>query len=388
MFMEVISMKFIIKKSMIYLVIISSVLNISCADKNITSNENQPKYSLEIIQEDGYAIESNAYIYDGMMRITNGKEGNEKRYGYMDTLGKVAIEPVYLNTVSFSDGLVFVKKDAEKGYYLNKKGDLVIEKVNGEILGLGDLFKNGYAVVYSQVEKNGATDVRVINKNGDVLLSSEITQYNFSNIGHGYFEKFKPSDYQARMIIDYSGKVIYSNGASLIFPSNDASGFFTFDNEVYGIVYNNTFQEPIFQSISEFVDNRALVVDLEGTVYLIDSEGNKKANLSEVYSNIDKSNLNVFSNSVVALNFLDDQSAVIIDAEGLVVKNTDLNHIFSYDNGIALCMKNGKYGYVDAMGNIILEPVYDIATNCSDGIGFVRKEEQWYRFELISLGNR
>jgi len=372
---------------MIYLVIISSVLNISCANKNITSNANQPKYSLELIKEDGYAIESNAYIYDGMMRITNGKEGNEKRYGYMDILGKVAIEPIYLNTVSFSEGLAFVKVESEKGYYINKEGDVLIEKVDGESLGFGDLFRSGYAVVYSQAEINGVPDIKVINNKGEVLFSSEITEYVYSNIGNGYFEKFAPSDYKARKIVDFSEKIIYSNGASLIFPSSDGSGFYTFDYIVYGIVHDNTFNEPIFQSISKFGDNRALVVDLDGSAYLIDSEGNKKSNLSEVYPNIDKSNLNVFSNGIVALNFSDDQTSIIIDTEGLFVKDTDLNHIFSYENGIALYMENGKYGYVDEVGNIILEALYDGATNCSDGIGFVRKEEQWYRFELISLGN-
>lgn len=170
-------MKSIMKKGMIVLVVFSSVFSGACADKNITSNKNQPNYTLEKIKDDGYEIESSAYIYDGMMRITNGKEGNEKRYGYMDNLGKIAIEPVYFNTVSFSEGLAFVKVDEEKGYYINKKGDVLIGKVDGENLGFGDLFRNGYAVVYSQAEMNGVTDVIVINNKGEVLFSSAITKY-------------------------------------------------------------------------------------------------------------------------------------------------------------------------------------------------------------------
>lgn len=381
-------MKSIMKKGMIVLVVFSSVFSGACADKNITSNKNQPNYTLEKIKDDGYEIESSAYIYDGMMRITNGKEGNEKRYGYMDNLGKIAIEPVYFNTVSFSEGLAFVKVDEEKGYYINKKGDVLIGKVDGENLGFGDLFRNGYAVVYSQAEMNGVTDVIVINNKGEVLFSSAITKYVYTNIGHGYFEKFAPSDYKTREIVDSSGKTIYSNGASLIFPSSEGSGFYTFDYKVYGIVHDKFFNDPIYQLISKFVDNRALVVDLDGSVYLIDSKGNKRVNLSEVYSNIDKNNLNVFSNGMVALNFSDDKTSIIIDTEGLIVSETNLKRLFSYENGIALYMENGKYGYADEMGNIMLEAIYDNATNCSDGIGFVNKDEQWYRFELIGPGNR
>lgn len=188
-------MKCIMKKGMIALVVLSSVFNVSCADKMITSNDNL-KYTLEKIEENGYKIETSAYIYDGMMRITNGQEGNEKRYGYMDLFGQVAIEPVYFNTVSFSEGLAFVKVDEEKGYYINKKGDVLIEKVEDDNLGFGDLFRNGYAVVYSQAEMNGVTDVKVINNKGEILFSSEITEYVYSNIGNGYFEKFAPSDYK------------------------------------------------------------------------------------------------------------------------------------------------------------------------------------------------
>lgn len=153
-------------------------------------------------------------------------------------------------------------------------------------------------------------------------------------------------------------------------------------------MHDNSFNDPIYQSISKFGDNRALVIDLDGSVYLIDSEGNKRANLSEVYSNIDKNSLNVFSNGMVALNFSDDKTSIIIDIEGLVVSETNLKCIFSYENGIALYMENGKYGYVDEVGNIVLEAIYDNATNCSNGIGFVNKDEQWYRFELITHGNR
>lgn len=153
-------------------------------------------------------------------------------------------------------------------------------------------------------------------------------------------------------------------------------------------MHDKFFNDPIYQLISKFVDNRALVVDLDGSVYLIDSKGNKRVNLSEVYSNIDKNNLNVFSNGMVALNFSDDKTSIIIDTEGLIVSETNLKRLFSYENGIALYMENGKYGYADEMGNIMLEAIYDNATNCSDGIGFVNKDEQWYRFELIGPGNR
>lgn len=103
-------------------------------------------------------------------------------------------------------------------------------------------------------------------------------------------------------------------------------------------------------------------------------------NLSKQYKKIDNTRLREFSNGVTALDFTDDTGSIIIDIKGNIVAKTDYDEIGSFSDGIAICKKDGKYGYVDSTGIEILKPVYEWVTNIDNGVGFVLNEGKLYRF--------
>lgn len=358
------------KITLVSLIILSSIIMSSCTSIDKNNRKNASAYFIEKVDTKNFVIEDSAYINDGMLLVTNGEEGNKKRYGYIDVSGKLKISPVYRGTVSFSNGLAFVSDDSGKGYYIDKEGKIVIDHVDGKSI-VGDIFKDGYA---------RARMGYIINTKGEVQLSPGKARYDYHNLGNGFFKRLIAPNYLKFNIVDVTGKVIFSNGADLILPSKDGNGFYTYDYQVYGVLSNNEFQKPLYKFIYKFADNRALVVDLNGMVKLINSGGKVLVNFSSIYPNIDNNIQNIFSDGVAALNFKDSKNAIIIDTKGNVVKETDFSFIRSFENGVAVGMKNGKYGYVDTSGNAILEPIYDVATNYSDGVGFVKKGKQWYRF--------
>lgn len=104
------------------------------------------------------------------------------------------------------------------------------------------------------------------------------------------------------------------------------------------------------------------------------------ANLSKKYPNIDDDKLNEFRDGVTALNFTDGKGSIIIDTKGNTVAKTDCDEIQLFHEGLAVCKKDGTYGYVNAVGNEVLKPIYEMVTNIDNGIGFVSNEGKMYKF--------
>lgn len=360
------------------------VVFVVCSKNGTQSASSNIPSSLSIVDDGDFTIEEKSFISDGMLKITNGEDGKKKRYGYLDTTGKLVIPPIYRATVGFSEGLAFVIDDSGKGYYIDKKGQVAIEQVDGKPISFGDLFKDGYAAVSTKTNGKSDGNSYIINLEGEVQFSPDDKGYSYLYIGNELFERRNHTYTEVNETLDKSGSLIQSLDANLIFPSKNYNGFYTKDYEHYGIVDKQGYKkltEPIYQYINEFVDDFALVVNVNGNVELINSKGNLIIDLSKVYPNIKNDDYqNTFSDGVVALNFKDDKGSIIIDTKGNVIGETNYDLIGTFEEGVAVCKKDGKFGYVGKKGNELLEPIYDYVTNYSSGVGFVRKGEKWYRY--------
>lgn len=59
--------------------------------------------------------------------------------------------------------------------------------------------------------------------------------------------------------------------------------------------------------------------------------------------------------------------------------------VSQFDEGLALVVKNGKYGFVDTLGRVVVAPVYDQAGRFRNGCAFVSRQQ---RYALIDRGGR
>lgn len=337
-----------------------------------TTDKNQ----LTLMDNEGFVID-NHYLSNGMLLVSNGKDGEEKRFGFINTDGELTIPLEYRAFLPFNEDLVFAMKDMEKRGYIDKTGTEVITKIEGKAITLGDIFIDGYASVKLEGEKGSY----VIDKSGEVYLTPTEKGYHYRTLHGGLFERYDTSlATDPKGVVDIHGQVKYS-GDMILIASTD-NWFYT-DDQYYGIFDNQnytTLTEPRFINITKFVNSIAVVAEKDGTVKMIDPNGDVVVDLSRQYPNIDAEKLYEFSDGVTVLNFTDDTSPIIIDLNGEAVAKTDCDELKWFHDGITVCENDGKYGYIDSEGTEILEPIYEVATNIDGGIGFVSKEGSLYRF--------
>jgi len=59
-----------------------------------------------------------------------------------------------------------------------------------------------------------------------------------------------------------------------------------------------------------------------------------------------------------------------------------------FHNGTAVVEKNGKYGYINKTGELVVPLIYDYAFYCSDGVGCVQKDGKWGIIEFLRVGDK
>lgn len=321
-------------------------------------------------------------ISDGLITITNGKDSEDRLFGFANTEGEVVIKPIYLSTLGgFSEGLAYVMTEDRQGNYVDSKGKVVIDKVDGKPFYIGDMFNDGYATVRT---KEGSF---VIDTRGQVILEPTEVNYQYTNLGNGYFQKATATITNDLIgVIDIYGNIIYEGKARFYGIGDVDTCFYTLDGEVFGLMDISSMkviEKPFFYPLSKFSNNKAIVVTQDNTFYIINELGKKIVNLTERYSEIDPSKVCSMGGSKFALGFTNDKGAILIDDAGDIIIKTEYDYIGSFadeNSQIAFCKKNNKYGYINLEGNELLEPAYDRITNGDEGKGFVFMDRKPYVF--------
>ena len=63
---------------------------------------------------------------------------------------------------------------------------------------------------------------------------------------------------------------------------------------------------------------------------------------------------------------------------GEVFAKAKYDEVGSFSEGLAVVMKDDKYGYINKKGEEVVEPKYDDASSFSEGIAPVREGDNWY----------
>lgn len=366
------------KKIMNFLVIMTSLFCLSSCSAVDFKKSDLTNYKMTEIQPTGYYIDELSDISDKLIRIHNGKEGENKKYGFIDSQGNIVVEPTYLNAFIFSEGLAFVIDENKRGTYIDTKGSIVIDNVYNQTIGLGDIFKSGYATVHTFDKEKSKDIVSIININGETTFSSELLDNNLQNDGNGFFEIFSPSNYDGRKIIDPAGTIINEYGITLVFPDDNANGFYTKNHDILGIFYQGNLQEPIFKQVTKIYDNRSIVETIDNEIWIVNISDQTHFNLSDIYENIDSSSLNDISRNKFAINFSDDQKSIILNTDGELVAKTDCDIIYKFENEMAKFLSKNKYGIIDSNGKIVLDAQYDFISNINDGIALIKNNDKWF----------
>ncbi len=323
----------------------------------------------------GITLCNSPYI-NGRMMIYS-QDNDEKRWGYLDASGNVAIATVCLVPDVFSDGYLRTRVDEDRYVYLDVSGNVVLDQVADTDIIRCDTFRDGYTVV----ELKGHNGSYVVDTAGRIVFAPEEYEYYYRNLGSGLFARTTTEGLNA-VIVSADKDTSCYNGICDLQYSADPVGYYSSDDELYGLwnfKTNEKITEAKYVYISEFSDEIAIVSLQNGSYYVIDDKGTVISNLSQLYPNKTIDSVVPFGNGRASISLSDSKGMYLIDAIGDIIQHTSYDKISCFYDGIAVCMKDGLYGYCNASGEEIVTPQYQYASNFENGVAFATDGNAIYR---------
>ena len=359
---------------------------------NKGNNLVEPEY--DQITVDNYTTEEDGYKRAGYIVSNTTEDGY--RYGYVDVDGNLLLEPAYTEIsriTNIKDGNNIYLIVAQNGQY-------------GLVKNQEPIIKNEYQSISYNSESNTLTLEKtkrygVATLDGEVIIPTEFTQIDSTGIyiyatdvdGNvkAYKEDGTPAEIDSNVYIlnteneNYQIKIDNTQGTSYSIL-NQAGEQITKQNYSYiNYLYDNYFivsvtggkvgvindkEEPIIEIQYDSIEK------VEGTDYIITRLSQNSS--TQLYDKNFKQ-LCEMTNAIIKkednyIKIYNDTETKYFDLEGNEKQNTD---IFS-DNQIYAKSKDGKWGFVDKSGNVVVDYIYDKATDLNSyGYAGIKLDGKW-----------
>lgn len=407
-------------------------------EKSVLKYKENEKYGL--IDFDGKKITKPIYEEIESLEYKEGTiiVKQEGKYGLINIKGKQIIKPeyddikadgYYTKQAQYSDSGYIVQTKTQDGYrygYINKEGKILLNTEYNEIDRVTDIedekniylliSKNGqYGIVknkktiiecvYEEIEYNKTNKIFIVQKNtkqgvidieGNQILPIE---YDYIYCAQNIITAKKDETTQ---IYDLNGnKQEEPQYESLIETSNENYIITIDNNEKFGVITKegNTVIKNNYQYIEYAFDNFFIVTN-NGKVGVLDNEGKQVINFSydiiqkikdknamqaiisnsntiEIYNNeakkittIKDATLYTYSDYI---KLLSSNNRKYLDNNGNEISNKEIlnNTLYAYS-------ENGKWGFIDANGNKIVQAKYEMVTEFSKyGYAGIKLNGMW-----------
>lgn len=332
-------------------------------------------------------INQNLWYEEGVLKVKKGE-----LYGLINFSGKEILKPEY-QEIKALDGVknsILIKKEDQYGLCDNQ-GNVVIDTQYKEIKGVQDNYQNGYIVVnqenkYGWIDFNKAViletkyeDIKPI-ASSNIYIVKEEGSYRAINKENETFLENKFDD------------VVQINGDNLVIIKNKKYGVININEEEkikpqyqelthlyddyyvakksgkYGIVNqsNETILKFEYSKISYRKESRMVELEKQGSVNseILNAKLEKQLEgiIEEV--NTDK--------AYFKIRLEDGYHYYNLNFEEKKVQDILTNH------NLFLSKKDGKYGYVDKEDNVVVDYIYEEATEFNNyGYAAVKKDGKW-----------
>lgn len=275
---------------------------------------------------------------DGLALVGTATDG----WGYIDTSGRLHIEPQFYSAMGFSEGLAAVCT-GDKWGFIDMAGDIVIEPRYEEV----SLFSEGVAVAL--IEDTSL----LIDKTGQIILSRSTDELFLSIYEDARFSE---------------GLAVAYDRAEEKYGYLDRAGEFII--------------EPRFNAAAPFSEGLARVTVVEGgeeKLAFID-HGGRFAIPPRFNTDFDfLRNSTNFSEGLASLSeglrpaVIEAAKFVYVDKSGEIVLPTDFFYAGPFHEGRAVVYdaEGNKWGFIDRSGEAVIPLRYDLASDFSDGLACV-----------------
>jgi hypothetical protein len=293
---------------------------------------------------------------EGMLCVKSKITG---KYGYFYRGLFMVIWPRFDQAYSFSEGLAAVKIGKKWGF-INKIGGMVIAP---RYIGAVN-FKSDLAAVEVQPNKWGFLD-----QQGRMIIDPWFNELKVFSFFRGeiivkkdnqwiYYDKHKKLQICSRIDVNFciNNKIIYV-------VENGKWGFVNYDGKV------------TIKPYYDFMDynNGYCIVEINGKYGVVDQNGNVIIPIQYLKDAI--------------MNFQYGQLILKISNKLWIWNSNEKNKITNrvetqeinqyYKEQLALINENGKYGFINRKGNIVIQPKYDLARPFVTGLAAVKVRHQW-----------
>ena len=346
------------------------------------------------ISVDGYYTDRNQYKYAGY--IVSNKTDEGYRYGYISNSGKKIVETEYNELSRISD-----IEDDENVYLIAAKNGQYGVMKNGK-----DLISNEYQSIRFDSTNNilvieKSKKYGVANLEGKVIVPVQYDQIDITGIYMYAQENEKLTVYDKngnQKDIDTSTAVLNTDNDKYKIKIDNQNG------TKYGVI-NEDGKEIIntkYNYIEYLFDDYFIASSENGKLGIIDDKESQKVelkydsiqriqetnmiqatitstNITELYNNnmkkvFEMNNANIETIKDGYIKIYNDSETKYFDKDGNEVDNTILypnNKLFSK-------IQNGKYGFVDKSGKVVVKYKYDRVTEFNqNGFAAVKKNGKW-----------
>lgn len=341
------------------------------------------------VKSDEFCSETEGYLKTGYIVTEKTKSGII--YGYIDYNGEMLVEPKYesitraLEYQNEEDIYLIFMERGKKGVIKNKK---VI--INSK---------------YQAINYYDLSDVFIVNKNGkygfydsegDEILKPEFTAYS---IAGDYISVKKDEN---TLLYDLHGNLVNSNNYRSISETGNPSYFIAQDEQgYYSIISKDTEIKNNYTNITYAFDNFFVFTTEEGFYGILDLYSGieveaeyefitvlenakaleaRKGTTVDIYSKDIEKVLTMENGIVESVDkdytaIFSDTELEYINSEGKIVPNTEVYKdykLYSYK------AEDGKWGYKDANGNVVVDCRYDLVTELNQyGFAGIYQEGKW-----------
>jgi hypothetical protein len=300
------------------------------------------------------------YFSEGLAAVLldTGDAQLGNRWGYIDTAGKIVINPKYLFADAFHEGVAIVKDTEDFNVkVIDKSGKVKIDSDN--LIRNGESAKGIYSsaaycgegLIGFNFDEFGCTDF--YNLDGNFIVGNTLEMLMWllpfsENISCGVFLKNVEGSKPSNGFIDKSGKITYTSNTSLgnLFSFNQGLALAGDEDENRNIKYGFIDKTGKYAINPQFDD---ISIAINGQVFI---EG------------------------IAAVS--QDNKWGCIDTTGKFVISPMWDKMTYFKDNIAWVKKDNKWGCIDTKGKIVIRPMYENFTEFSGGIALVQIGQKFY----------
>lgn len=328
----------------------------------IQTTESNGRYGFKL--EDGTQIVENKYMYVDKFHGNYCKVYiDDYHCGLINRDGDEIVPCIYEGLNYPSDSMILVTQNGLHGY-TNLEGELVIPCQYRAASG----FSEGMAVVSIDID-SFTVYYGFIDKKGNLAIRPEYEYAYPFNEGVAVVKQ-----YDRYGMIDKNGKTTLTIKYEFVSSMNDGR-FFAADNGAIAMFDSNYHQMTPFLYHDILAHNEDVYLVMRDRKYgYLNEQG-------EEYIKCEYDMAGPIINGFATI--MKEQKYGIIRKDGNVILPTEFDHsglreeAYVFHDGRALVEKNGRFGYVDTTGTIVVPIFYDDAYQYSEGLAPIKSNGMW-----------